>query len=247
MQPGSTALRFGIKPFSKPVSLQWKPHLGGTVFVKDVNFQNTSFRTVFFGEPETQFQGKIDLRGSTYDRIEPISFWEKLMEGFSPYDRQPFTQLEETFRQAGNENLANKVYYERKRRESAQITIRNPFAWLIDRLHYSLTGYGVQLRCLLVYIAICLLLGTFIFHLKGAVESKPDIQPPPVISPQVSPEARSPLHIGDAFRVSLNLFLPVEIPSGADWKPSTHYTVWFVRFVDFATFLKLAGWILCHY
>ena len=169
------------------------------------------------------------------------------MEGFSPYDRQPFTQLEETFRQAGNENLANKVYYERKRRESAQITIRNPFAWLIDRLHYSLTGYGVQLRCLLVYIAICLLLGTFIFHLKGAVESKPDIQPPPVISPQISPEARSPLHIGDAFRVSLNLFLPVEIPSGADWKPSTHYTVWFVRFVDFATFLKLAGWILCHY
>lgn len=215
----------------------------GTVFVKDVNFQNTSFRTVFFEELETQFQGKIDLRGCVYDRIEPVSIWKKLMEQLDPYDRQPFTQLEETFRRAGNENSANKVYYKRKRRESAQITIRNPFAWLIDRLHYSLTGYGVQLWRLLVSIAICLLLGTFIFHLKGAVESKPDKQPHSVISPQVSPEARSPLHIGDAFRVSLNLFLPVEIPSGADWKPSTHNIVWFVRFVDFATFLKLAGWI----
>ena len=213
------------------------------VFVKDVNFQNTSFKTVFFEELETQFHGKIDLRGCVYDRIEPVSIWKKLMEQLDPYDRQPFTHLEETFRRAGNENLANKVYYERKRRESALITIRNPAAWLMDRFLWLLTGYGVRLHRLTVPIAIFILLGTFIFHLEGAVEPKQDKQPPPVMSSQISPEAESPLRIGEAFRVSLNLFLPVEIPSGADWKPSTNYIVRFVRFIDFATILKLAGWI----
>ena len=214
------------------------------VFAGNVNFMSTSFRTVIFGEHEqqTKFQGNVNLRGCVYDRIDPISFWKKLVERLDPYDRQPFTQLEETFRRAGNDRLANDVYYEGRCRKPDQIKVRNFASWFPDRFLWLLTGYGVRLRRLGVLIAILLMLTTFIFHLEGAVESKQDKQPPPAVSSQVSPEAGSPLSLGESFMFGLNRFLPVEIPSGADWKPSNRYIVRFIRFATFATVLKVAGW-----
>jgi uncharacterized protein YjbI with pentapeptide repeats len=210
----------------------------GTIFANDVSFQNTSLRTVFFGEPDVQLHAKIDLRGCIYDRIHPISFWEQLMECLDPYDRQPFTQLEETFRRAGNDKLADDVHYKRKCRESSEnITIQMLGTWLLDRFLYRLTGYGVRLRRLLWAIIPILIIGTFIFCLEGAV--KLDIQPHFMLGSQAT------LHWCDAFWVSLNTFLPVEIPSGADWKPSAQIIpVLGIKFTTFATLLDLAGWIL---
>jgi hypothetical protein len=51
----------------------------------------------------------------------------------------------------------------------------------------------------------------------------------------------------EAAWVSLNLFLPVEIPSGVEWKPSSRswpYPKWGLKFSSWATLLKLVGWIL---
>ena len=49
----------------------------------------------------------------------------------------------------------------------------------------------------------------------------------------------------EAFWVSLNIFLPIEIPSGANWKASSLIIPYFgIKFTTFATFLNLAGWIL---
>jgi hypothetical protein len=226
----------------------------GTTFINDVSFRNTSLRTFIFEELEAKFHAKIDLRGCIYDSILPVSFWEQLMEHLSPYDRQPFAQLEETFRRAGKDTLADDVYYKQKCREFREdnkirklddIRIRKLGAWLMDRFLWLLTGYGVRLRRLVVAIALILLVGAFIFHLEGAVVPNPDIQMTPVLGSQVAPS----FSYTEAFWVSLNTFLPVGIPSGADWKPSSESIVVLgivlaIKFTTFATLLNLAGWIL---
>lgn len=214
-----------------------------TIFSSDVNFQYTSFRTINFAKSDNQFHGKIDLRGCTYDFINPISIWEQLMEHRNTYDRQPFTQLEETLRRAGKDNLADDVYFKGRYKEFIEnakfsdndIRIRNPYAmikrslWLLkDMFLRFLTGYGVQVIRLLPIIIIILIVGTVIFHQPGAVVLKSDINQTLVL-PQDS--------YWEAFFVSLNLFLPIEIPSGAYWKLSQD-------FVIFGTLWKLAGWIL---
>jgi len=219
--------------------IQRESHFERTIFANYVRFENTSFETIYFGEPEVQFHAKIDLRGCIYNRIYPIFFWEQLMKPLGPYDRQPFTQLEETFRRAGKDKLADDVYYEQKCRESAQKTLGTPVAWLLDRFLWLFTGYGVRLYRLIVFIALILFVGTFIFQLEGAVVLNPDIKPPYVFG------SNDTLPCWEAFWVSLSTFLPVEIPSGADWKPSSQ-TIWFlsIKFTTFATMLKLSGWIL---
>jgi len=274
------------------------------------------------------------------------------MEHLGPYDRQPFTQLEETFRQAGKDKLADDVYYMRKCREYTeniairkylfswdcvpgdddeklkkfleddfdigwtenaeirksddgktlsiskdekrseiildaikkkatlkisdgrtiylnvkkkhcklniyrtwgawlhsalrkqgswrallQTALRKLSAWLLDRFLFLLTGYGVRLNRLLFAVVFILMLGTFIFQFEGAVTL--DIQPHSLMSSHAS------LPGWDAFWVSLNTFLPIEIPSGADWKPSSQIIpVLGIKFTTFATLLDLAGWIL---
>jgi hypothetical protein len=182
---------------------------------------------IYFEDFGKQFHGKIDLRGCSYNRIQPIHIWEQLMDRLDPYDRQPFTQLEETFRRSGLDELANDVYHKRKRLESGQKTYKkNLGAWMMDRFLWRLTGYGVRLKQLLLFIIPLLIIGTFIFTLEGAVE----------------PAIKSPW---DAFWVSFSTFLPVEIPSGAAWKPTSDVIQLLgIKFTTFATILKLAGWIL---
>lgn len=173
------------------------------------------------------------------------------MEHLDPYDRQPFSQLEETFRRTGEDRLANDVYFKRKRRESARIKLRNPVAWLKDRFLWLITGYGVRLKYLSVTIALTLLVGTLIFHFEGAVEPRLDKQQSHAVCLQANLERKTSLPYFEAFWISLNLFLPVKIPSGAYWKPSSQVWVFKtkcgtlgIKFTTFATVLKLVGWIL---
>ena len=165
-----------------------------------------------------------------------------------PYDRQPFTHLEEIFRRAGEVNLAQHIYYEGKRQEAEKIRFfRSPFVWLGNRLLWALTGYGVQLANLLAAFAIVLILGTVLFHFNGAVIQK---EPPRVVS-QASQQI-GPLPYTDAFGFATRLLLPVEIPYGAAWEPSRnpicmscdHSLFWNIRFATVASLLKLFGWIL---
>ncbi len=223
--------------------------LNGAYFTNDVSFKYTSLGTFYFekGSEETVDQIEklhiqpnvtIDLRGCIYDNIDPIDYWEELMKHLNPYDRQPFTQLEDIFRRAGRDQLADDVHYEQKSREFTEnITIQKPGAWILDRFLWLMTGYGVRLHRLLLAIIPILLIGTFIFHFEGAV--KLDMHPPSMISTQVT------ISWFEAFWVSLNTFLPIEIPSGADWIPSSQIIPWLgLKFTTFATFLTLAGWIL---
>lgn len=212
-------------------------HFERTIFFNDVNFKDASLKTIYFGKPEVKFHGKIDLRGCKYEFIDPDSSWKKIMGNLYPYDRHPFTHLEATFRRSGKDNLADDVYYDRKCREFKEnITIKTPRAWLLDRLQWLLTGYGVRLYNLFLAILIILFIGTCIFHLEGAVI---DIQQPSLIDSNLT------LNVYDSFWVSFNTFLPIEIPSGKDWESSTQIIPLLgIKFTSFATFMNIAGWIL---
>jgi hypothetical protein len=114
--------------------------------------------------------------------------------------------------------------------------LRKLSALLLDRFLFWFTGYGVRLYRLLGAIVPILIIGTLIFHLEGAVTPE---QLPSMMSSQVT------LPCWEAFWVSLNTFLPIEIPSGADWKPSSQIIPLLgIKFTTFATLLDLAGWIL---
>jgi len=214
--------------------------LKGAYFANDVSFKYTSLGTFYFEKLHIQPNVKIDLRGCIYDDIDPINNWEELMEveHLFPFDRQPFSQLEKTFRRAGKDDLADNVYYKGRCREFSEnnITIQmsfawinRPFWWLKEVSLQWLTGYGVRVKRLLIFIVLILLAGTYIFNQPGAVVLKSDVNQTLLIWPMDS--------YLEAFYVSLNLFLPIEIPSGVFWKPSQNFAI-------FGTLLKLAGWIL---
>ena len=209
-------------------------------FAKDVSFKYTSLGTFYFEKLHIQPNVKIDLRGCIYDDIDPINSWEELTEKehLFPYDRQPFSQLEKTLRRAGKDDIADNVYYKGRCREFSEnnITLRvsfkwiNRFLWLLkDGSLKLLTGYGVRVKRLLIFIGLILLAGTYIFNQPGAVVLNQEANQTLLIWPMDS--------YWEAFYVSLNLFLPIEIPSGAFWKPSQNFAI-------FGTLLKLAGWIL---
>ena len=224
--------------------IEKKTTLEGAIFHDNVNFQDASFRTIHFGEPNVQFIKKIDLRGCTYNRIDPIDFWKQLVEPLDPYDRQPFAQLEDTFRLTGDDKLANKIYYMGMQQRSKKLVKikKSSLTWMLDRMHCWFTGYGVRTYRLLWLIVPILIFGAWIFHLGGSVVLMPDIQPLPMVNPQESG--------WEAFWISLNIFLPIDIPSGASWQPSSLFIpkFWiipkFMNFTAFATLLNLAGWIL---
>lgn len=234
-------------------------------FEKSVSFQNSRFGTVFFGpfggsSMTCSFQEKIDWRRCTYDHIHPTCVWKDLMDRLDPYDRQPYTQLEGMFRKSGDDGEATEVYYRRKRVESKGLKLfqckpleHHVFRWLADRFLWLVTGYGVRLRRILVPTLIILFLGAFVFQLKGAVEPKQEAQVIIFIgAPVCAARAVPKIDFWDGFWIGLHHFLPVEIPAGSQWKPTSNslcaiQTRWgkvCMSFEAFATLLKLAGWIL---
>lgn len=228
---------------------------GGTIFEERVSFLNTSFATIFCAEPNLQrkkdierralkLKANIDLRGCTYNRIEPYYCWIRFMKALDPYDRQAYTMLEEIFRRTGEDQLANKVYFEgRRERAKKKIQKWNIPALFKDWFLRLLTGYGVRLHRLIVAIALILLIGTFFFQNEGAVEQRQNNQLSQVAEAQSDTDGKLSLTWKEAFWISVNHFLPVKIPAGGEWMPSSKI-IWGISSKTFATLLTLTGWIL---
>jgi hypothetical protein len=107
-----------------------------------------------------------------------------------------------------------------------------------------LTGYGVGYLRLFGWILAFIVLGLFIFQLPGAVQPVADVPPgepvPALISDRCNDKfANCEISWVEAAGVSLNAFLPVGLPIGDTWKPSS-----IMVFTIFASLLKLAGWII---
>jgi len=144
---------FKQRAYFDSAQIERESHFEGTVFDNDVCFQNASLRTLLFGEPNVQFIKNIDLRGCIYDRIQPIPFWKQLMEHLGPYDQRPFTQLEETFRRAGKDKLADDVllYGEASR---VYQKVHNTKSWCLAIGSFSLAADGIRSSALSSFMGL---------------------------------------------------------------------------------------------
>ncbi|MCI0709230.1 MAG: pentapeptide repeat-containing protein [Chloroflexi bacterium] len=230
-------VRFKQQTSFKGVNFDLDICLEDAYFEKDLDFSSVSCSGMLVLSDGTAFNGRVDLRNSTYDSIEPIDLWEKLLDHLEPYDRQPFTQLEQTLRRTGEDRLADRVYYIGQRRHSKTIRLWPTFLpKLFNFLYFILTGYGVRPLLLLGWITGFLLGGTIFFHyvdeaIVTGVDSSQISEPVSVSCPQ-------------AFGFAVKHFLPIEIPFGEGWVPSPESVVLGLPSTFFATILTICGWIL---
>jgi hypothetical protein len=205
------------------------------VFQGDTSFREASFVAVYFSasgvaQGQQQFRGGVDLRGCVYERVEVAR--KSLLSHLVPYDRQPYTHLEKVFRTIGQDREANEVYLGRCRVEHQRLSvIREPVRWFGDLLYGWIANYGVLSWRVIVWpLVLLLVLGTWVFSRPGAVHP-------------TQPAAGDEISVEDALRLTIRLFLPIEVSLATDWEPSDRgYGP--LRFSDLGAAFKLAAWIL---
>jgi uncharacterized protein YjbI with pentapeptide repeats len=238
-------------------------HFEGTPLRQRFSFRETSFRVVNFSASgkvgkQEQFQGPLDLRGCVYERIQVN--WERLLTkpDHGPrieFDLQPYNQLEKIFRSVGKDRDADKIYLERCRVERRERWKRGTgvmrLGWFSSAVYGILANYGVRPIRLAAYSLALVLFGAVIFSQYDAVRpSKEDGKEPHQVvqsSAPISPKADSALQprlsFWGAAAVSVHQFLPIDIPCGADWKPSGAIMIHFMPSDLYGSILKIAGWI----
>lgn len=265
---GRDPVTFQAVHFNQPVSFRGARFDRGASFVstiadKSFSLQGSSFggaasfryahlSNVSFGEDEQQgqrnsvncptFGSTVDLRGFTYDTIS-IPCWKDVLQKQTPYDREPYVQLEKIFRATGLNEEADKVYYARHEREGDQADGREPLQWLWDRSRRYLTGYGVALTPIIATSLSVLLLGSFVFSRPGAVKKKGED------ADEGSPvQVPGRLRWFDSIAVSLRLLSGIDLPSGSEWAPSDDLLVDLrilkIRYSTYGTIQRIIGLLL---
>jgi hypothetical protein len=237
-----TAARFmGPADFSH-VQITGAVDFTGAFFGKEAIFVDAQFSAdagLRGGFAET-----INLRGTTYEHLN--ADWRTLFGILSPYDRQPYTQLESTFRRAGDDRAADDVYDARRRREFDDRwpprTLQDAF-WTVEDLgHRYLAGYGVRPIRFVLWALILLGLGWWVYLQPGAVTY--------ANAEKQKALADRPLELDGlrAFLVSLEQLLPITIPGGSSFIPSDNTWLdigrWSADFAAFATIQTVLGWVL---
>jgi uncharacterized protein YjbI with pentapeptide repeats len=215
-----------------------------TVFRSGVSFREASVRVIYLAPAgkigdEDQFQGNVNLTGCTYDRIQVD--WRSLLQKLHPKDRQPYMQLEKTFRTMGLDKPADQVYLERKRVEGDRFSFQHDaLRWTLDRLYRWGANYGVRPIRLVVFALVVIAAGVTVFQCPQAVRAKIGSGSGTAVCPI---SKNSELDLRDSVRFSLRLFLPVDVPllSGCEPTENQRYGL---KFSDWATLLRLAGWIV---
>jgi len=244
----------------------------GTIFHQLVSFEATSCGPRVQFDSEIKIYGEIvdstlgtkedlpiadrmrrsvDLRGCIYERID-IASWEWLMELLEPFDRQPYMQLEKTLRIAGEDKLADAVYFKRRRLEGSR---KSGLHRIGDEILRVLVGYGVKPLRLFGWIFACIFLGAIVFQMEGAVcpgvtSGKTESATVTMVNCQEAGACQ--LSFSEALWFSLSIFSPVELPRGKVWEPSRQPIVVRINSTDlrvmsyasFASILKLAGWVI---
>lgn len=253
-------------------------HFETCMFKKDASFNDTSFGTVDFAKSgqitpkdagvdnsaqtkengaEDQFQGPLDLRGSTYRRIQ--IHWQsalRMPDGTSRLvgnDQQPYSELEKFLRDAGDDGGGDGVFLEWHRVKRQGMFQSSKLNWLLDCIPWFLTDYGITPARLLNLSAILLIVGMLVFSLPGAVAGGEEKRRPAETS-EVGKDIR--LNHWDAFALSVHEFLPLDVPFGSRWIPGNKPVRLSLRFRQrvlnlvtirpstCATLLKISGYIL---
>lgn len=214
-------------------------------FHSDVSFQDATFHQVCFRgdvlrdapENDRQFLGnRFDGRGFSYDRISVA--WREVLSILQPFDIQPYRQMESAFRTMGKDQEAKEVYVTQRKRTLNDYFKSGRWAHAIrDALYFVVARFGVAPLRLLV-VAFGLVLGwAFLFSQPNAVVDKVKSQP----------LTRS-LTWMEGLAMSVNVFMPVEVPVGSSWRASDRAVGSVfglpVTFAFLATILRLAGWLV---
>jgi|SRR5215471_9570260 len=238
-------------------------HFEHCSFKDNVSFHQTSFGSLLLSQNgqvqgKDQFGGTVDLRGCTYDRVQVR--WQSLFRMYdgSPrlttLDQQPYSQLLKSYQAAGDNDTANEVLLEWHRLKRQEIFRSSKFRWLADCLSWLTSNYGVAPGRLLEISALLLLLGMLIFSRPGAVLRSATNGQPNVERTDNAMPIRLPHW--EAVAVSLHQFLPIEVPFGSEWIPTsdlvtlrlTHryrgVIILRMRPSTYATVLKISGYIL---
>ncbi len=231
-------------------------HFAGAKFGDQLRLRDARMTTLSFqdGDATASFDDKtrVDLLGCAYDRLE-IGNWRELMDRQSEFNPRPWSHLEKVLRTAGQDRDADDVYLQRRRVEHKQKWQRGEFGpWLLDSLHALFANYGIRPYQLLYTPILILLLGTALFFHPDATHHESSGQTPSELQKLTgnAPDGTNPSNQEfneftalDAARLSIRYFLPVEVPLATHWEASDkQYGP--LRFSDYATGMKLAGWIL---
>jgi hypothetical protein len=191
---------------------------------------------------------KVDLRGCAYDALSAYLF--PLLDAQLVFDRYPFMRVEQVLRRSGLEELADDVYYRRRRIDG---NLLSPLSgnFVFDRFVRWTTGYGVRPERLLVVIALLVAIGTIGFHLPGTARPK-SLEPAVAAKGTAKISAaeleatycKNPvrLDLQDAFWLTLHTVSPVEIPPEMSWTAAAcpmPVTGW--KNFYFAALLKIFG------
>ena len=228
-------------------------------FSSKATFRDARFHVALFrarltrrrvADNEPQFVHGAEMRGFGYERIRVA--WEELFNEADPeqFDRQPYMQLEGSLRAVGEDRQAEDLYLWRRDYERNQLLWRrDKKRFVTDSIHWLVARYGVQPYQLLVLFVVVLVIGTVVFSRPEAVS--PKVTGVPGIAAASAPPAvtATTLSLVEAFGVSLNLLMPVELPAGSQWKPSENMIrlgadVAPLSYAAYATGHRLAGWIL---
>jgi Pentapeptide repeats (9 copies) len=273
----------GVAHFDK-AHIDQTAHFETCVFKKDASFNETSFGNASFAQTravmpknaevsdkaqtkednaqkdkaQDQFQGRLDLRGSTYRRIQ--IHWQSAfsMPDGTPRlmgnDQQPYSELEKSFRDSGDVDGGDRVFLEWHRVKRQEMFRSSKLAWLFDCVLWFMDNYGVARHVRLLDVsAILLIFGTLFFSLPGTVTAGEGKWQP--AEPSVSGKDIG-LNHWDAFALSFHEFLPVEVPFGSRWTPGNEpirltlrlkkrvLNVVTMRPSTCATLLKISGRIL---
>ena len=232
----------------------------GSTFTGLADFQNARLRIVYFRQeiinpprwqlevirasahaPDGQFLGNLDLRGMTYDRM--YGAWAPMLGKSIVYDNQPYTQLEQSLRRSGNDTIADDVFYVQRVQE-----FENRLRWpavlldvpgILGDLFLRVTGgYGVRPFRLVFLTFIVLVWGAILYGRSAAVAQEDGSQT----------SAVDQLDWTQAFWVSLEQLLPVELPGSDEWEPTGqiafHLGTWEATYEGFARFQALVGWAI---
>jgi hypothetical protein len=226
------------------------------------NFQNTRISTLFLSASSTEsvlgltvppptthrdrpdnglpVTPRFDFRGAVVNRVH--ADWREIVRLQEPFDRQPYAQFEQSYRQIGDDAAANDIYF---RHRDEQLRNRHHdranWSWLRIGWNYFIkfvSGFGVRPIRLIVAAMVVVIGGACIYMLPGAVESEP--------SNLLSQPRIAQVSLLQAVQVSVDQVLPLEVPGTKGLGPS-QTVVWpwpKVTFRDLASLQAIFGWIL---
>jgi uncharacterized protein YjbI with pentapeptide repeats len=210
----------------------------GTTFEKAVSFREATFTVLMFSEPSKtvqQFLEKVDFRGCTFNRLngDPLALLKKQQ----PYDRQTFSRFEKALRTNGDDELADDVYLERRGQERKG---RRRLHYLLDVGYGFIANYGVRPYRLIILASLLMCWTAFIFAFPGSVRLKP-LPPGTEATRHIEPIMM--LNFPDCVRFTVKSFLPIELPLASHLE-ATDKRLYGLRSSDWATIIKIAGWVM---